>query len=228
MSKARDLANAGTALTSVSATELGYLDGVTSAVQTQLNAKQAVVSGVNDTEIGYLDGVTSAIQTQLNAKEPTLPSQTGNSGKYLTTDGTNKSWGSISASPASVNSFEATGGSYTANTYGDISGTPQSVTLTTGTKALVIVSAFMQQNSSSGGYGYVSFAVSGASSISASDNKALVNRMVYSSDDGMRASYACYVSDLTAGSNTFTLKYRAPNGYVYYEDREITVINLGS
>ena len=39
MTKARDLANAGTALTTVSATELGYLDGVTSAVQTQLNAK---------------------------------------------------------------------------------------------------------------------------------------------------------------------------------------------
>ena len=70
MSKARDLANAGTALTTVSATELGYLDGVTSAVQTQLNAKQATVSGVNDTEIGYLDGVTSAIQTQLDGKVP--------------------------------------------------------------------------------------------------------------------------------------------------------------
>ena len=41
MSKARDLANAGTALTSVSATELGYLDGVTSAVQTQIDTKAA-------------------------------------------------------------------------------------------------------------------------------------------------------------------------------------------
>jgi hypothetical protein len=49
MSKARDLANAGTALTTVSATELGYLDGV-----------------------------TSAVQTQVDGKEPTLPSQTGN------------------------------------------------------------------------------------------------------------------------------------------------------
>jgi hypothetical protein len=39
MSKARDLANAGTALTTVSATELGYLDGVTSAIQTQLGAR---------------------------------------------------------------------------------------------------------------------------------------------------------------------------------------------
>lgn len=41
MTKARDLANAGTALTTVSATELGYVDGVTSAIQTQLNSKAA-------------------------------------------------------------------------------------------------------------------------------------------------------------------------------------------
>jgi len=39
MSKARDLANAGTALATVDATELGYLDGVTSAVQTQIDTK---------------------------------------------------------------------------------------------------------------------------------------------------------------------------------------------
>ena len=44
MTKARDLANAGTALTNVSATELGYLDGVTSAVQTQINTKAASAS----------------------------------------------------------------------------------------------------------------------------------------------------------------------------------------
>jgi len=44
MSKARDLANAGTALTSVSATELGYVDGVTSAIQTQIDAKLATAT----------------------------------------------------------------------------------------------------------------------------------------------------------------------------------------
>ena len=41
MTKARDLANAATALSAVTATELGYLDGVTSAIQTQLDAKLA-------------------------------------------------------------------------------------------------------------------------------------------------------------------------------------------
>ena len=53
----------------VSDTEIGYLNGVTSAIQTQLNNKQAVVADVSDTEIGYLNGVTSAIQTQLNNKQ---------------------------------------------------------------------------------------------------------------------------------------------------------------
>ena len=65
-------------ISGVSNTEIGYLDGVTSAIQTQLDAKQAIVSGVSSTEIGYLDGVTSAIQTQLDAKAPTAsPTFTG-------------------------------------------------------------------------------------------------------------------------------------------------------
>jgi hypothetical protein len=39
MTKARDLANASTALSAVSATELAFVDGVTSAIQTQIDAK---------------------------------------------------------------------------------------------------------------------------------------------------------------------------------------------
>ena len=71
MTKARDLANASTALSAVSATELAFVDGVTSAIQTQLDAKQVIVSGVDNTEIGYLNGVTSAIQTQIDTKAGT-------------------------------------------------------------------------------------------------------------------------------------------------------------
>ena len=56
------------AVANVSTTEIGYLDGVTSAIQTQLNNKQAVVAGVDDTEIGYLNGVSSGIQAQIDAK----------------------------------------------------------------------------------------------------------------------------------------------------------------
>lgn len=64
--------------------ELGYLDNVTSNIQTQLTSKAALVSptfsgnvvlpstttigDVSATEIGYLNNVSSAIQTQLDAK----------------------------------------------------------------------------------------------------------------------------------------------------------------
>ena len=41
MTKARDIASASPAPSTVSATELGYLDGVSSAIQTQIDAKAA-------------------------------------------------------------------------------------------------------------------------------------------------------------------------------------------
>jgi microcystin-dependent protein/cytoskeletal protein CcmA (bactofilin family) len=84
------------AISAVTSTEVGYLDGVSSAIQTQLDAKQATITGgattidtedltasralvssgsgkvavsdVTSTELGYLDGVSSALQTQLDAK----------------------------------------------------------------------------------------------------------------------------------------------------------------
>jgi hypothetical protein len=80
----------------VSNTEFAFLDGVTSAIQTQINSKQATITGaattivssdltasraaisnssgkiavstVTDTELGYVSGVTSSIQTQLGTK----------------------------------------------------------------------------------------------------------------------------------------------------------------
>ena len=86
-------------VSAVTSTEIGYLDGVSSAVQTQLDAKQATITGsattidtesltasravvsnssqkiavsdVTDTELGYLDGVTSAVQTQMDTKAST-------------------------------------------------------------------------------------------------------------------------------------------------------------
>ena len=56
MSKARDLANGATALSAVSATELGYVDGVTSAIQTQMDAKLATATAAST----YLTTSTAA------------------------------------------------------------------------------------------------------------------------------------------------------------------------
>ena len=49
MSKARDIASATPAPSTVSATEIGYLDGVTSAIQTQIDSKIGSASAINPT-----------------------------------------------------------------------------------------------------------------------------------------------------------------------------------
>jgi len=49
--------------------------------------------------INYIDTVTSNVQDQIDNIDP-LPSQTGNAGKFLTTDGTNASWAALSTSPS--------------------------------------------------------------------------------------------------------------------------------
>jgi hypothetical protein len=49
MTKARDLANAATALNAVTATEIGFVDGVTSSIQTQINTVTTAVNNVDAT-----------------------------------------------------------------------------------------------------------------------------------------------------------------------------------
>ena len=75
----------------VTTKELSYLDGVTSSIQTQLNNKQAtLVSGTNIKTIN-----NNSILGSGNLTVDGLPSQTGQSGKYLTTNGTTASWVAI-------------------------------------------------------------------------------------------------------------------------------------
>jgi hypothetical protein len=76
------------------AAALGDDPNFATTVTNSIATKQDKVEGVSDTEIGYLDGVTSEIQTQLNSKA-VYPSQSSNAGKYLKTDGTAVSWDTV-------------------------------------------------------------------------------------------------------------------------------------
>ena len=98
-------------------TELNYVDGVTSAIQTQIDSKttNATHSGevTGATALTIADNVVDEANLKVSnaptngyflsaqsgdtggmtwAEVDALPSQTGNAGKYLTTDATNASW----------------------------------------------------------------------------------------------------------------------------------------
>ena len=62
----------------------------------EIKVGAATIGSVTNTEIGYLSGVTSSIQTQISS---IIPTQTSNSGKYLTTNGTAVSWATVDALP---------------------------------------------------------------------------------------------------------------------------------
>jgi hypothetical protein len=60
MSKARDIASATPAPSTVSATELGYLDGVSSAIQTQIDSKIGSASAINPTIVDAKGDIIAA------------------------------------------------------------------------------------------------------------------------------------------------------------------------
>ena len=120
-----------TSIGDVSSTELGYLNNVSSAIQTQLDGKvdeslfdtkgDILVASADNTPAklaagtnGYLLTANSSATNGVEwaAAPVSLPSQTGNSGYYLTTDGTSASWGAlvvpITTGTATVSSNTAT------------------------------------------------------------------------------------------------------------------------
>ena len=95
-------------------TELNYVDGVTSAIQTQLDAKvtnathtgdvtgaTALTIAVDAVDIPMLSATgTASSSTYLRGDNAwstvdALPSQSGHAGKYLTTDATDASWATL-------------------------------------------------------------------------------------------------------------------------------------
>lgn len=106
----------------VSDTEIGYLNGVTSSIQTQINGKisasssdiltNKTISGSDNTisNIGNSSLTNSSITINGSAVSlggsvtiDALPSQSGNEGKYLSTNGTSASWTVLPYTPMPAN-----------------------------------------------------------------------------------------------------------------------------
>jgi hypothetical protein len=99
------------------------------------------------------------------------------------------------------------------------------VTISASGKALVIVTS-SETNSGSSGGAFMGFAVSGSTTVAASDAQAFSFVNGGNQAQVIQGSGTFYVSGLTAGSNTFTAKYRATVGTATFANRSITVIPL--
>ena len=72
MTKARDIASAAPAPSTVSATELGYVDGVTSAIQTQLDAKTAKSTLSTTGDIYYASAANTPARLGIGSTDQVL------------------------------------------------------------------------------------------------------------------------------------------------------------
>lgn len=109
-------------------------------------------------------------------------------------------------------------------TYTNLATTGPTLTMTTGPMALIMMSSRVS-NSTVSANAWVSYAVTGASAISASDNYALSYDSPVAGST-LYATYATIEAGLTAGSNTITMQYRASSGTGTFANRRLAVFPL--
>ena len=130
MTKARDIASAAPAPAGVTSTELGYVDGVTSALQTQVDAKIAKTLTTTTGDIIYASGANTPARLGV-----------GSTGNVLTVSGGVPAW----AAPAGggkvlqvVNVTYATSATSSSTTYAD-TGLTATITPTSATSTILVL-----------------------------------------------------------------------------------------
>lgn len=187
--------------------------------------------------------VTNSMATAIDAKGDLVPGTgadtfarlaVGANGTVLTADSaeaTGLKWASPgSASFATGYNYVATSQSTTSTSFTGLT-TAGAVTLTTGTKVLVSISATFENAAGVNVLGLMGFAISGATTVAASDQYAHGFQFVATGGGNFqyRSGATFVVTGLTAGSNTFTTQFRKGGGDTPgFANRTISVVDLGS
>ena len=114
--------------------------------------------------------------------------------------------------------YTTTSASYVTTLTGD--STPISVTLVTGTSALVTMSN-SAYGSAGAGTPWMSISVSGATTLAATDSRGIVSDQPAAQQMSPSVSYI--LTGLTAGTNTFTLNYRSGSSTTTFVRRHLVV-----
>jgi hypothetical protein len=152
----------------------------------------------------------------------------GTTGQVLSVSGGVPAWSTpASASSASATASVAGTENTTSTSYAGLT-TACAVTLTTGTKALVINGCEMLNQNTSEAQINLSFAISGATTQAATDARSVALFSSAVNRPKVGGTRAILVTGLTAGSNTFTQQAKVNEGTGGVTNRNILVIDMGS
>lgn len=124
----------------------------------------------------------------------------------------------LTTATATVTTSQST----TSATYTDLATAGPAVTLTTGTKVLVFTNT--EVSTAAGRYVFADFAISGATTRAATDDTCI--KMGTDADSMQSRNGVANLMTVTAGSNTFTMKYRVNAGTNSFANRTIVVVAL--
>jgi hypothetical protein len=183
--------------------------------------------------------ITNSMATEITAKGDLIAGTgsatfdnlpVGTNGQTLVADSTASTglkWATpASSSAANGTAFVATNENTSSTSYTNLTTAGPATTVTTGTKALVIISAEFQ-NGAAAIQSFMGVDISGATTLAASDAKA-AKQQIGASNTQQTMTQAFIYTGLTAGSNVFTAKYKAGSGTSYFQNRYISVIDMGS
>jgi hypothetical protein len=157
----------------------------------------------------YIRDNLNAVCTALATTASQIPVSTGANAIAMRTPAT-----------ATVTTTQTT----TTTSYTDLATVGPAITATTGTIAIVLYAAGMA-NDVTDALTACSVAVSGASSVAANDQWGIWVDGV-DANNFSRVGAAHVFTGLTAGSNTFTMKYKAGSNTASFQFREINVVPL--
>jgi len=115
----------------------------------------------------------------------------------------------------------ATSETTASTSYTDLTTPGPSVTVTTGTKAIIMIGARMANNTL-GEICSASVDITGASTIVAADGRA-IRFESSAANDIARLGYGYIMTGLASGSNTFKLQYKVTGGTGTFVDRHLSV-----
>jgi hypothetical protein len=165
--------------------------------------------------------ITSPVEGQIvYLTSPTVPAATGGT-TFIPSGITTIYNGSVWVCSTPISAFTQNAGSVTGTTYTTTltgsPGTNPTVTLVTGTSALIMFSALIT-GGNSGGVS-MSVSVSGAGTVAGNDDY----RTYHESATYLSMQLIAVISGLTAGTNTFAICYRMGGGTGTFQTRRITV-----